>query len=191
MPLSRRLLFVCHAATAATRAVAFPNDEALEEREQDLASALRPHLPSRSTVLSSPARSARQTAAAIASQVTIQPELADCDYGRWRGRALAEVLAAEPTQVRCWLTDPGYAPPDGESMVEVIRRVGRWMDALGSGEAVVAVTHLVVIRAAIMHALMAPAESARHVDIGPLSIVALSWASGRWTWRAQANGSAI
>ena len=185
MSPSRRLLFVCHAATAATRAVAFPDDEPLEERERNLASALRPHLPSRATVLSSPARSARQTAGAVKSQVRIQPELADCDYGRWRGRALAEVLAAEPMQARSWLRDPAYAPPDGESMVEVIRRVGRWMDALDPGEAIVAVTHSAVIRAAIVHALMAPAESVRHIDVMPLSIITLSWASGRWIWRPQ------
>ncbi|MGT2529267.1 histidine phosphatase family protein [Streptomyces nojiriensis] len=52
------------------------------------------------------------------------------DAGEWAGRTLDEVAAADPAGVHAWLTDPGYAPPGGESTVALIARVGAELAAL-------------------------------------------------------------
>ncbi|CAG4897425.1 histidine phosphatase family protein [Paraburkholderia gardini] len=53
---------------------------------------------------------------------------------------------------------------------------------------VVALTHAVVIRAALIHVLGAPAESFGRIGIAPLSIVELRRSrEGVWTWRAGAG----
>ena len=46
---------------------------------------------------------------------------------------------------------------------------------------VVAVTHVSVMRAAIVYALQAEPRSFWHIDIAPLSLVRLSGHGGRWT----------
>src|SRR5689334_23413628 len=59
-----------------------------------------------------------------------------------------------------WLTDPTRAPHGGESVVDLISRVGGWMDTLTARRGrLVAVTHPAVVRAAILVALDAPAKS--------------------------------
>jgi broad specificity phosphatase PhoE len=179
--MTTRVRLICHAPTAATRRVAFaPDDEPAEPKAlQKLVV-----LPARAlqNVLTSPALCARQTAEALHCVASIDPALRDCDYGRWTGRDLDFVLAEDPVALGTWLTDPASAPHGGESMVHVIARVAAWLDRLGPG-AVTAITHAVVIRAAIVHALGAPASSCRQIDIAPLSATQLSAHEGRWTLR--------
>jgi broad specificity phosphatase PhoE len=130
----------------------------------------------------SPARAARQTAGAAGRRPTVVAALADCDYGRWDGRTLGDVLDAEPAAVRAWLTDPGAAPHGGESFTDVLTRVGAWLDGeAGTGRRLVAFTHAVVIRAALVHALGLPPASFRRLDVAPLSVTRLRFRSGTWT----------
>lgn len=132
--------------------------------------------------LTGPALRTRQTAEALGCVATIDPALQDCDYGRWAGRSLETVQAEEPASLAQWMADPGSASHGGESVVELVSRVGRWLDvqAATSG-AVVAITHAAVIRAAIIHALGAPPRSFGHIDVAPLSVATLSAHNGRWT----------
>ena len=55
-----------------------------------------------------------QTAQALGLNATIEPELRDCDFGRWRGRTLQEIEDAEPDAIAAWLTDPAAVPHQGE-----------------------------------------------------------------------------
>ena len=88
----RRLLLVRHAPTKATRHVAFPADEPLDERGRDAAGALAAAVPARFGVLCSPSERCRQTAEAAGLAVdAIEPALAECDFGAWAGRTLEEV----------------------------------------------------------------------------------------------------
>jgi broad specificity phosphatase PhoE len=179
-----RLLLLCHAATQATRAAAFPADEAVDEKGAAAAASLIGQLPSATRVFASPARCARQTASILGLAPIEENAIQDCDYGRWSGRLLDEVVAAEPEGATSWLNDPGAAPHGGESITALIGRVGRWMDAGGMEGSILAVTHAAVVRAAIIHALDAPAQCFWRIDVPPLSITDLRRNEGRWTLRA-------
>ncbi|GAA3102071.1 histidine phosphatase family protein [Streptosporangium carneum] len=173
-----RLLLVCHASTPATARAAFPGDEPLDGNGLRRAGAMAPlTLPGRA-VRAAELRCA-QTAEALGLPAEPEPLLADCDYGRWSGRTLAEVEAAEPEALATWLTDPAAAPHGGESIVALLGRVAGWLAGLEPGRTV-AVTHAAVIRAAVVHTLGAPAQSFWRVDVAPLARVTLTGRGGRW-----------
>ena len=178
--MATRLKLICHAPTAATRKVAFANDEPVEPKALQKLAAL-PDLALR-RCQTSPALRARQTAEALHCVATIDPALRDCDYGDWTGRTLEAVLAEDPASLSAWMADPAATPHGGESVVHLIARVGAWLDqqATITGP-VIAITHAAVIRAAIVHAIGAPPGSFRHIDIAPLSVTLLSAHDGRWS----------
>src|SRR4051812_9050621 len=112
----RTLLLVRHAPTSATRASAFPADEELDAGGREQASLLAGTLPRRADVITSPARRCRQTAEAAGLSARVDDEIADCDFGSWAGRSLAEVNDDAPDAVRSWMLDPEAAPHGGESL---------------------------------------------------------------------------
>jgi len=179
-----RISLICHAATRATRAAAFPLDEPLEKQPAP-ASGTVTSLRKVDRCWTSPALSARQTAAALELAPVVDPDLRDCDYGRWAGRRLSDVGAEEPNAITIWLADVNAAPHGGESIANVRRRIAAWLDRrIGENGHGVAVTHAAVIRCAVLHAIGAPAQSFWHIDIGPLSMTELRHDGSRWRWRA-------
>lgn len=180
----KRLLLVRHAATAATRALAFPADEALDARSLADAATLGERLPAGPYEgLSSPALRCRQTAAAAGlDPVASRPELAECDFGSWTGRTLEELQAADAHAVTAWMTDPDAAPHCGESLTRFATRVAGWMEAQTREDGgAVAITHGGVVKAAVVHALGAPLEAFWRIDVAPLAITELHAHEGRWT----------
>ncbi|MGZ2747389.1 histidine phosphatase family protein [Burkholderia stagnalis] len=177
-----RVLLIAHAATRAMRTGTFPDDDALDALARAQAADARARLqcPPGATALCGPARCARQTAAALALPAAVEPALADCDYGAWRGKRLADIARDAPAQLHAWLTDPAASPHGGESFDAVRRRVGAWLDRLPAGD-VVAITSAAVIRAAIAHAAGAAPESAWHADVAPLSTVELARDACGWS----------
>ncbi|WP_443067740.1 histidine phosphatase family protein [Streptomyces sp. NBC_01351] len=101
------------------------------------------------------------------------------DAGEWAGRTLDEVAAADPAGVRAWLTDPGYAPPGGESVDGLIARVGAELAGLAPGTHRFVVEQAVV-RAAVVHALDLPAAAFWRLDVRPESVTTLTGRAGRW-----------
>ena len=107
-------------------------------------------------VVSSPLRRATQTAAAIAAvcgvDVEVDDRLIELDYGDWDGRLLSEL---RPERGSGWMRDPAFAPPGGESLVDVTRRVEAFCrDRLAPAEGgIVAVSHVSPIKAAVAWAL--------------------------------------
>jgi len=181
----RRLALICHASTTATRLAAFPVDEPVEPKALDKAldgATLPARMRKPAQCWTSPALRATQTAQALALAATVEPELRDCDYGRWAGRTLTNIERDEGEAMAQWLGDPAAAPHGGESLVALIARVGSWLDGLGahSGQ-LVAVTHQSVIRAALVHALGAPPATFWRIDVPPLAIVDLKGSGARWT----------
>lgn len=171
-----------HAPTSATRAAAFPVDEPLDDRGRQAATALAHALPSRCEAVCSPALRCRQTAAAAGLEATTVPEIAECDFGRWMGRTLAEVHAEEPDAARAWMTDPDARPHGGESLSAFAARVGRWLDVQAAADgAAVAITHGGVVKGALVHALGAPLEAFWRLDAAPLAVTELHAHDGRWT----------
>ena len=176
--MAPRLVLIAHAATDATRRGAFPIDEAVE-RPADIAGVeLRA-----AQYLSGPELRCTQTAAALGWRPTVIPELAELDAGDWVGRDLGDLFATEPDAVQRWMTDPVAKPPGGESLLDLVRRVGDVLDGLDwpDGRTVIVTTPL-VIRAAITHLLQAQLLFA--IDIEPLSASTLTGHGGRWKLRA-------
>ncbi|ONI87576.1 hypothetical protein ALI144C_09345 [Actinosynnema sp. ALI-1.44] len=171
---SGRVVLISHAATPATRCASFPDDEPLERPGDPLVVNL-----GRFTRFSTgPETRCRQTAAALGWDAAVEEALADLDFGDWRGRALEDVADFS------WLTDPSAAPHGGESVRDVVARVGGWLDGLrGTGERVAAVTHPAVVRAAIVHVLTAPAQAFWRIDVAPLSVTRLTNSGQNWTLR--------
>jgi broad specificity phosphatase PhoE len=178
----RTLLLVRHAPTSATRAAAFPADEALDERGRRAAAGLARSLPRRTDVITSPARRCRETAEAAGLAAVPDERIAECDFGTWSGRSLADVNAEAPKAVQSWMLEPDVAPHGGESLAMFSTRIARWLDAQADGEGrLAAVTHGEVIKAAVVHALGAPLLSFWRIDATPLAITELHAHGGRWT----------
>ena len=184
------LRLIAAAPTAAQRRAVFGGDEDLDEGGSGAARALRPSLPHRDPWICAPSRAARQTAAALGVDLAPDPEpgLADPDYGRWTGRTLDDIAAAEPAALQTWLTDPAAAPHGGESLTQLTARAGAWLDA-HAGDRLVAVAHPVLIRAALTHALRLHPAGIRQLEVAPLSITRLVHRGGLWHLHLPAAGS--
>ncbi|MEV4122329.1 histidine phosphatase family protein [Micromonospora sp. NPDC049645] len=184
------LQLVAHAHTTALRRAHFgTSDDSLDEGGRRAALARtgaerRGPLGAHDVCLSSPAAAARQTADALGLLPSVEVALADCDYGDWAGRSLDEVAVTQPRALHDWLSAPDCAPHGGESVGAVRARVGRWLDdQRGVGQRIVAVTHPLVIRVAVVHALDLPTATYRRVDVEPLAVVRLTAQGGRWQLR--------
>jgi broad specificity phosphatase PhoE len=178
--MAPRIVLIAHAATAATRRGAFSLDEAL-----DAAATLAPAPVRAVQYLSGPERRCTQTAAALGWTATTIDGFADLDAGRWSGLDLGELFAAETESVQSWMTDPAAAPHGGESLTDLIDRVGSVFDGRSwpDGRSIV-VTSPLVTRAAIVRLLAAPPSMVFSVDIEPLSATVLTGHGGRWKLRA-------
>jgi broad specificity phosphatase PhoE len=185
MAMTTRLHLLCSASTPSVSSIAFAGEEPLDARGRESLARLSGRLPSCDLTLRSPALCVAQTAEGLGLDARTEPLLRDCDFGHWVGRSLADVQAEAPEAVAEWLHDPRAAPHGGESFADVMTRVGEWMDSLLAGQcSILAITHAIVIRAAIAHALGAGPEAFRHIDVAPLTRAKLSSGGGRWTLAA-------
>lgn len=132
-------------------------------------------------VYTSPRERAHQTAEVIANahaiHTTVTAGLDELDYGGWTGRSFAE-LEQDERWTEWNSTRSTARPPDGESMVEVQRRIVAELRAVHEGRpcgTVAMVTHADVIRAALLFYLeMSPDLSLRlQIDAGSLTIIEL------------------
>jgi broad specificity phosphatase PhoE len=185
--VTTRLSLISHAATQAQRRAAFPLDEPLDPREISKISALGWEIPKAQRVISAPEQRTQQTAHALGLTATETPELQDCDYGLWRGRELIELQTQDPEGVAIWLADPAASPHGGESISNLIYRVGTWLDQQREDGHTIAVTHPAVIRSAVVHILNAPLQSFWRIDIAPLSLTDLRFNGKVWTLRSCAT----
>ncbi|MFJ2648534.1 histidine phosphatase family protein [Streptomyces sp. NPDC087420] len=196
-----RVLLIAPALSTALREARFGEAEGAEDSGSGAdggldpvglrqAGAVRESFPRTSRLYVSPTRRCRTTARALGLDADTAPLTgpAPCAMGRWQGRTLDEVAAAEPESMAAWLADPAAAPHGGESLLALLTRVGEWLDALPDAPAedpdrrgrVLAVAEPDVIRAATAHALGAPPEAFWRIDVRPLSAVELSGRCGRW-----------
>ncbi len=168
--MTLQITWIAHGATPATRRAAFPGDEPLEDKARARVAGLAGALGRADRVLVAPERRTRETAAALGLTGKIDEALGDCDHGSWAERPLAEIQAEAPAALAVWLTDPAADPHGGESIADLIRRIGWWCDDPDRGEGrVLAVTHPAVMRAAVVHALGAIATAYWRIDVAPLS----------------------
>jgi broad specificity phosphatase PhoE len=186
------LTLIAHALTPALRGLVLGGDAAPDPAGVEAARELKIVA---DEVYAGPEAAALATASALGLSPVVVPALRDREYGDWTGRELEELLEASPGAVATWLERPHTAPPGGETENDVITRVADWLgdltraaEAVDNGgrsqadrRTVAAVVHPAVVRAAVLYVLDAPAESLRHVDVRPLSVVRLSAHAGSWS----------
>lgn len=138
----------------------------------------------------SPLRRTRDTAHAIAAAgydlpaLTVEPDLTEQDLGDWQGLVHADLppLLAEPAHA-FWPLGATETPPGGESMSQVIERVGAALErmaVLHAGCDVVAVSHGGAIRAALAHATGAGPDAVLHFAVQNLSLSVLERFEHGW-----------
>lgn len=93
------------------------------------------------------------------------PELREKNFGAWEGLTFREVEAQYPDLYRNWLSagDPSFAPPGGESDLQLYSRADAVIDRLretrtDSGGNLLVVTHGGMLRALIARLLGLPAQ---------------------------------
>ena len=139
-------------------------------------------------VYASPLDRARASAEIIATPhglaVRVEPAFREMGFGQWEGLTREELAARDPEAYRAWARTPhATAPPGGERLADVVRRVAGGLDALRDahgGETVVLVSHAIVLRLLILHALGLGPDRLWTVDASPAGISEIEYHGG-WT----------
>lgn len=109
------------------------------------------------TVVSSDLQRARDTAALLADALgmgyTTDARLRETDLGDWSGKAHEDVDAVFPGQRSHWRLNPTWAPPNGETRLEVSDRASELVDELMAGDAWDAGTVMLVAHGGTIAAL--------------------------------------
>ncbi|HTV79739.1 MAG TPA: histidine phosphatase family protein [Steroidobacteraceae bacterium] len=183
--MTPRITLISHGTTAALRAATFGGDDALDDAGKSKARRLAGALGQVDQCWTSPAVRARETATALGLSAVVDERLRDCDYGRWTGLKFKQVLLREPRKLVSWIRKPETAPHGGETIPQVLQRVAAWMAERSRDRGhMVAVTHPVVIRAAIVHVIQAQLPSFWRIDVLPLWQVDLRTNGRRWVLRS-------
>lgn len=132
-------------------------------------------------VYSSGATRTRQTGAVVAERcgvrLTVLPALREIDFGAWGGRTFTEIVAEQPAAAGYFADPAAQAPPSGEHVETVARRV---LDALRmvSGahrESAVVVGHAGSLRLALARELGMPLAAYWRLRLDYASLSALEW----------------
>ncbi|UXY17599.1 histidine phosphatase family protein [Streptomyces cynarae] len=179
-----RLILVTPALGPVAPQVPIDGDVPLDARARQQARDARGVLPPADRYLCAPSRRCTQTAEAFGLEALTEPALRDLELDSWKGRSLDELAATEPEALAAWTTDPTAAPHGGEAVTDLCRRVADWLDGLPDDTGrLLAVADQSVARAAVVHALMTPAQAFWRIDVPPLTCVQLTGRSGRWNLR--------
>ena len=129
-------------------------------------------------IVTSPLQRARRTAEAVAEAtgvaVQVDDDLVETDFGDWEGLTFGEAAARWPEEISAWLASAEVAPPGGESLTAVARRVLRALDRLLAaqpGRTLLLVSHVTPIKTLACRAMLAPPATMFriHLDVGSLS----------------------
>ena len=137
-------------------------------------------------VVASPLLRSRQTAIAIAEALGLEPQFdrdwAEVALGDWDGLGYAEMASGWPENFRDWRRSTAVSPPNGESLDDVVKRVGAACDRLviaHPGRTVVVVSHTAPIRTVLARALAAGPAALWRLRVDPTGVsVVRFWADG-------------
>jgi probable phosphoglycerate mutase len=194
-----RMLLVRHAETAMTaeRRYSGRSDVPLSPRGAEQAAAVAGLVGSYGqplvAVVTSPLTRCMQTARVLAGScgnppVVVDDDLVECDFGAWDGMTFAEVRTRFPAELSRWLASTAAAPPGGESMQAVAKRVRRCVARLRESypaATIAVVSHVTPIKLMLRDALAASDAFLYrcYLDAAGLSIVD-SWPDGGVAVRA-------
>lgn len=152
--------------------------------------ALASRLPRPATWKVTPLSRTRRTAEAIFDagyprvEPTVEPELIEQSLGEWQGLPHAELPARLTLPKHAfWPLAGRERPPGGETLAEVIQRVGHALEKLAVAhldEDVVVVSHGGAIRAAVAHCLGIGPDNALHLSVQNLSLTRIERLPEGW-----------
>ncbi len=152
--------------------------------------ALAAKLPRPAVWACTPLSRTRRTAEAIfaagypAQPLLVEPGLIEQNLGEYQGLRHAELPALLTAPAHpFWPLAADARPPGGESVVEMLVRVGPAIEAVAArhaGQDVVIVSHGGTIRAAVAHALRIDADRALRFSVQNLSLTRLDLVDGEW-----------
>jgi len=181
-----RLVLVRHGQTALTAAKRFsgsdvegpPLDDAGRQQATQAGYALAGG--EVAAVVTSPLLRAQETAQIVAARlgigVSVDEGWRECAFGKWEGMTFAEVGERYAAELAAWLSSTEAAPPGGEALDAMERRVAEARDralARYPGQVVVVVTHSMPVRALVRLGLGAPAQALFRMQPAPGSITEL------------------
>jgi len=187
-----KLYLVRHAETAwnAEGRIQGYTDTPLSETGRRQADTLRERLarvPFHQAVASDLTRSA-DTARAIlagrpdASGLVLTPELREMSYGEWETQSWRDIQARFPEQMaRIYQRDPEFAPPKGESMLDLMRRTARFLaaqDFTRPDENVLLVAHGGTLRGVIFNLLGLPVSHFWRIRLANASMSVIETVDG-------------
>jgi broad specificity phosphatase PhoE/ribonuclease HI len=161
-------------------------DPELDERGRAQAAALAVRLAGlegdKPVVVSSPLGRAIATATPIAeavgATVTTDDGLLELNFGQWEGKTFAEVKERWRAERKAFRTDSSAAPPGGESVNQVARRVRTARDRLLAaypGRTLIVVSHVTPIKLMLCAALAAPTSSVFRMHLDTASVSTVDW----------------
>ncbi|MGU3307837.1 histidine phosphatase family protein [Pseudomonas sp. M5A4_2d] len=170
MPATR-LTLICHAATASQKLGRFADDESVSMDWQHAALSLAGRFKKNPRLVCGPEARTRQTAGLFGADAQVEDALRDADLGAWKGQAINQL---DGDALMAWATDSTSTPHGGESVEQVCARVGQWLQSLETQPGhVLAITHPLVIRAALLYVMQFPVSMFYRIDIEPLSATEL------------------
>jgi len=180
MPQQSQLWLIRHAPVGGLHGIIHDIDAPADVGDAAALLRLRGQLPGQHVAISSPARRARETAAALGLLVSSDPAFNEQDFGDWTGRSHEEIRRdSEAVYDEFWRAAAGNRPPGGESFVEQIARVRAGIEALPAGDVII-VAHAGTIRAALALALEMPPDNALQFVIDPLSLTRVDRIGKAW-----------
>ncbi len=160
-----------------------------------------------SAIISSPLERTMQTAEALAAtllsksgealEISIEPELAECEYGDWTGRSLSELAKEDLWRtVQDHPSSAVFPGAEGESMAHMAQRavsaIRRWNDLLGPEAIYVAVSHGDVIKAILADALGIHLDGFQRIGVDPGSVSVINYTTTRpFVLCTNGNGSDV
>jgi broad specificity phosphatase PhoE len=184
-----RLFLVRHGESPSNRELRYlgSRDEPLTEvgeRQAECLAAALSGLPL-AAVYASPLQRAARTGQRIADSLGMpllaEPRLLEQRFGDWEGLTRAEVLGrggADRERLLRWESDPAAAPPGGESLAMVEKRVRALLGDLVAaypGSWVTLVSHVSPIKALLCAAMAVPLTAARRLFLDPGTLSVIDW----------------
>ena len=142
-------------------------------------------------VYSSPRIRALDTARAITTDVHVDDDLRELDFGTFEGRTYDEIAASEPELYRAWMERPTTVTfPGGESFALLKERALAALDRIRAAHDIaVVVTHGGIIRAALAEWLSMPDAAIFRIDQSYCGISVVEWLDGVPIVRAVNTGA--
>ena len=141
-------------------------------------------------IISSPAQRTQQTAKACAAalgmsetEIETVDGFRELDFGAFEGLTKDEARNKYSEEFAAWEANASKAPPEGESLSTVHRRVTRTrlkVQEAHEGKTILVVTHMTPIKSVIRQALESGPDTFRHVflDLASISVVEFYGATG-------------